>query len=184
MKRLLLALLLATGCSAPHSFPQKIERPYTDPAPHEEQAPSVCHITNDCPVSMICKVATGQCVECLNEDQCPLGETCSAQNTCITVTPPSDPDHGDPYIPGDPNPGDPVEPPGDPTLPPDECTVGECTPDGDYYLCEVDGDIPIDNPYCDYYTYEGCPDYMTPFLVTWSDGWEDCICIEECQWTS
>lgn len=180
MKRLLLAILLATGCSSPHSFPQKIDRPYTDPAPHEEQTVTICHLTNDCPVSMLCKVATGQCVECLNEDHCPLGYTCSTSNECIQAPPQGDPNPGDPWTPpGDPSPpGDPVEPPGDPSEP--TCHVGECTPDGDYSLCEEEGEIPLENPYCDYYTYEGCPDYMTPFLVTWSDGWEDCICIEEC----
>ena len=162
MYRLLLVLLLIS-CNASDTYPHKVERPenpYVPPTASDPGPTNTCVVHNDCRAGMVC--IDRQCEEPVEPGD--------------PITPPSDPytPPSDPFIPGDP-----VEP-GDPNVPNDDCSVGQCTFDGTYYLCLEEGYIPDPNPYCDYYTYEGCPDYMTPFIVTWPDGWEDCICIEEC----
>jgi len=185
MFRFLLALLLA-GCNASPSLPHKVQP--TDTYVHPGGDPTStnhCTVANDCPAGMFCnQVLGGKCVECLNEDHCNLGFYCNSQGQCVQGEQGDPVQPGDSFQPSDPgvNPGDPGWNPGDPNGGGvDTCTYGICTSDSDYYLCEEsDGTIPLENPYCDYYTYEGCPDYMTPFIVTYSDGWEDCICIEEC----
>jgi len=41
-----------------------------------------CARNEDCPISEYCNLATGQCVECLNDDQCDAPEVCSGAGTC------------------------------------------------------------------------------------------------------
>ncbi|MBI5510446.1 MAG: hypothetical protein HY903_16945 [Deltaproteobacteria bacterium] len=45
-----------------------------------------CTKHQDCNVGLFCNVPTGQCVQCLNEDHCQVGEVCRADGTCGTDT--------------------------------------------------------------------------------------------------
>jgi len=154
-----LLLLTLLGCQAGSPLPHKVQPTYTDPLPTEEQ-PFFCHEHNDCPFGQICNIFTGEC---------------------------SDPVIGDPYLPDSEvyPPSDPFLP-SDPTLPPGdsifiECSAGECTEvDDGTSVCLENGYIPTNAMYCDPFTYEGCPSYLTPYEVIYEDGWWDCICLEEC----
>lgn len=70
----LAAGLYATGCEITTDYPEMDSKPQ----------PTLCDSDSDC-LDGVCDLKSGTCVECLGDEQCPLGKFCNpASNQCAT----------------------------------------------------------------------------------------------------
>ncbi|MFC1610208.1 hypothetical protein ACFL6C_04570 [Myxococcota bacterium] len=75
-----------TGCVIDQDCPDPINQ-YCDAGVcrPRQTLPQTCDSHSDCP-GQYCNVLTGDCVECLNEDHCPVGQRCQSNWTCGSST--------------------------------------------------------------------------------------------------